>query len=159
MKKVSYPFIFFLLFLIGFPAIQGHILAKSVGKNDDGGILRIGCHQGAHVRNDIEARIRRFVWTHWKEKRKGRIGTTYCGIDTSLKSVFLIKKGAKGEWVVVEKFVESGPWIWSKDRITINTYHYVDRVEIVAKTETPESISEERDRESNSYRLRLGPRI
>ena len=145
--------------LLTFPLVlffvDVNISARPLKTNEDEVRLEFRCYQGKLGRDEIEAKVRDFIWYHWTHRTMGQVIVAFCGVDTTLKSTYSIRKTNKGNWVVIEKFVDGGPLPFSKARVSMAVYHDVDRVEVTSTSETPKAIPAESDREPTSYRLRL----
>jgi len=141
------PLVLFLVYV--------NISAHPLEIHEDEARLQFKCYQGRLARDEIEAKVRDFIWYHWTRRMRGRVVVAFCGVDTSLKSTYIIRKSGASNWAVIEKFVEGSPVPFSKARVSMAVYHDVDRVEVTSTSETPKAIPAESDREPTSYRLRL----
>ena len=126
---------------------------------DDGGNFDFTYQVGPLGRAEMSAKIRAFLWSHWVEKKRGRISATFYSIEgIPTRTLFIIGTDKDGKWIVTEKLIESSAWFWKKDTTTTSIYRDVDRVEIVtdaASPEIPKSIPFAAIRDPKSYHLRL----
>lgn len=126
---------------------------------DKGGNFDFTHQLGLLGRAEMSAKIRAFLWSHWVDKKRGRISATFYSIEgVPTKTLFIIGTDKDSNWIVTEKLIKSSAWFWKKDIITTSIYRDVDRVEIVtdaASPEIPKSIPVASTRDPKSYHLRL----
>lgn len=92
------------------------------------------CHELIHygAEQDIERRVKDFIWQHWKEKRRGFVIVTFHSIEGEPSTSFMfIEPDAEGRWHVDTK-IERRLFDWNirQPRRQTNGYtaHSVKRV-------------------------------
>jgi hypothetical protein len=122
---------------------------------ENGGLLDINPIQGKQALQGV-SKLRKFLWKHWTERRRGVIATIVHPIDyNSSKVVYFIEPNEHGMWQVIIESQRKSLSGWSKniERIVASE---VKRVEIAhdgwsERVEIPQNAN----RRPESYHLLL----
>jgi len=128
--------------------------------NYDGGTKELGFLMGSLLRDQKEAEIRDFVWTHWKSRSKGRIEASHPHIDCwPAITEFRIDNDIENNWFVeVVVYHREGFFGFSKKELERVRSFEVSRVEVISyegASEIPTPIAADVVRDSSKFRVRL----
>lgn len=129
-------------------------------KTVDGGIYRYHHGISSSQEKEIKAKIREFIWLHWIEQRRAKVGFRTFSVEGDPTTVtFFVDRDKDGKWFVVLKVEEKCCWPVRLEKETSKkVFRNVARVELITDASSPEipkPVSENDLRSGSSYAIRL----
>jgi hypothetical protein len=141
------------------------VAKRELSKYDNGGAFDFAWDI-APQHDQMRAKLREFVWQHWREKRMGRVVATFYSIEGDPTTyTFYVKSDIDGRWRVVAEYETECCWFYAMDKKKrkrkikrgVEIYDVVVRLANGnSRADVTKEISEFESREPSGYRLRLG---
>jgi len=141
------------------------VAKRELSKYDNGGAFDFAWDI-APQHDQMRAKLREFVWQHWREKRMGRVVAKFHSIEGDPTTyTFYIEPDVHGRWRVVSEYETECCWFYAMDKKKrkrkiergVEIYYVVVRLASGKPGgAVTKEISESESREPSGYRLRLG---
>ena len=88
------------LMLAGSCILAGADKSRDLSQYDVAGPYLI--QYGTPEADRLSGQMREFLWTHWRQHRRGTIVATHFYVDGSAKTSYFVESDKQGHWVIVE---------------------------------------------------------
>jgi hypothetical protein len=162
-----------ILFLVSFTTAYAEFRSQQAQNRelpgyDDGGAFNFAWEL-APQHEQMRARLRDFIWQHWREKRLSRVTAIFHSIEGDPTTYnFYIEPDNEGRWRIRSQYETECCWFYAMEKKkrkrklkkAVDVYDLVVRVKNTNSGGAEQNEIADSDRSSpTEYRLRLGRRV
>ena len=75
---------------------------RDLSHYDVAGPFNLSFGQPPAERDRMEGRLREFLWTHWRQHRRGTVAATHQYVEGIVRTSYFVEPDKQGRWVIVE---------------------------------------------------------